>query len=404
MKLYENIQMSMQNLKRNRFNSILIIGIIAIGISCMLFISCVGRGTQQKIENELENAGIRTLELTVDSDNIDRSDLFTFSDIRLLKNTISAIQYGSPIFKIDDGFGKENTTDIEHSVAILASDTDFSAIADCKFISGRFFSKDEFESVRSVAVLDEKAAQSIFGYTDPVGKNVEISIGSKRMKLNIVGVIETKQNSLFQDENKKGTIIIPGTTYINNSGSDGRTSICYLIIDGHVNIQKITNSIIQYLHVIHNNKEENIYHANSVSKFPNLMNEIQKNSNLLKLNSMIIMLFLNGIIIIFAMIFLIKMRTKEIGIKKAIGAKNSVIVCQFLIEIIILLVIGIFLGILLALFLLLIIKLFTDISFAFSWIDFILIPCFLCIIGVLCVLILARHILKLSPIDVLRDE
>lgn len=402
MNLRENIRISVHNLKQNRLRSILIILAVAAGICCMFVVVSIGQGSRNYVKKEFEGVGVNTLYITVAPEVSTKADRITFEDVRLLKSNIASVTYATPIYRLN-GEGKTEPFYQGTPLTVLAGNADLAHVMNYKISAGRFFTEDEFDNARQVAVLDKRAAKEIFGFENAVGQSIEVTVSSKRMRLTIVGLTEKNDASLLTDT-QESFLSIPATTLLNTIGGEERTDSCYLVVDDASLMEQTADVAEQYLGVRHNNQDKNIYQANHVAQYMDMMNQIQSLFFSFGMIVTVVVLLLSGISVMSIMLLSVHQRAKEIGIRKAMGARTRTVLVQFLLESVILCLIGSVGGMVLGIIFSWLIAPLIGISPVFHVVNSILIPIFSSLVGIICGIIPAQKAAKLQPADALRQE
>lgn len=403
MKLRENIEISIHNLKMNRLRSVLIMLAVTAGICCMMIVVCIGQGSRSYMKEEFEGVGVNTLYVTVSPENSTKADQITFEDVRLLKSNINSISYATPIFRFK-GEGKAEQFQEGIPLTVLAGNSDLAHVMDYNISAGRFFTEDEFEHARQVAVLDKNAAKEIFGFENAVGQSIEITVQSKRVRLTVIGLTEENDASVLDYSKTNHYISIPATTLMNAIGGEERTDSCYLVVDDPPAMQQTGDFAEQFLGVRHSNQEKNIYRASNGAQYTDMMNRIQFLFLSFGTVVAIVALLLGGVGIMSIMFLSVHQRAKEIGIRKAMGARTRTILIQFLLEAVVLCLLGSIAGMVLGTVFSWLIGLLIGIRPAFHIGTLLFMLLFSCIVGIVFGIVPARKAASLQPVDALRQE
>lgn len=402
MKLRENIRIAVHNLKTSRLRSVLTMLTVAAGICCMLLTVGIGQGSRSYIKEEFAGVGVNTLLLTVSPENSTQADYITFEDIRLLKANIPSVTYATPVFRLE-GEGKSDPFVPGMPLKILAGNTDLAYVMDYHVSHGRFFTEDEFEYAQRVAVLDKSAAKEIFGFENVVGQSLDVLVASKRIRLTIVGVTEENDASVLS-YNAGKYLSIPATTVLNLIGGEERTNSCYLVAENASVMQQTADDAEQYLSVRHNNQVKNLYRANHVAQYTDMMNRVQSVFASFGAVVAVAAVLLGGIGIMSMMLLSVHQRAREIGIRKALGARTRTILIQFLAEAVILSLIGSGAGIVLGVGLSWVIGSLIGIAPVFHIKSFLFLLAFACLTGIAFGILPAKKAAELPPRDALRRD
>jgi putative ABC transport system permease protein len=412
MNIFESIKNSWQMIIRNKVRSFLTMLGIIIGITAVMIVLSVGESVQGLILNEVKSIG---------------SNLVGVLPGHSEENGPPSSAFGIVItsLKYEDGEAilKENYPHIE-SLAMYVSGSDIITIEDKKVSAtfygttasypnvqnssieeGRFFTKEEEVTNAKVVVLGNKIAKDLFGEQDPIGQKVKI----KKTNFNVIGVLKGKGGSLIQNED--GNLFVPISTAQNVLLGINHISIMRLKIDKTENITgtiEYVKDILRDRHNISSSKEDDF----TVTSTAQALETISSITNALRFflaAVAAISLIVGGFGIMNIMLATVQERTKEIGLRKAIGAKNADITRQFLTEAMTITFISGIIGIIIGSFLLFLISLIVN-AMNYHW-DLIISPisiilgCVVSIgIGLIFGITPAKRASLLNPIEALRYE
>lgn len=325
MQLSEYIRMSLSEIRRNLVRSVLTILGIVIGVCAMIMVLSVGDAGQESVYNELEKFGINRL-FIYPNENVDK-DILKRSDIEYLSEHVSRIDEISPqsfaTAKITYN-GKSETTEIIGTTEVL-KDVENKVMAE-----GRFINENDVEYARNSIVLSDDIKETLFGNASALGETVEMN----GKKLKVVGVEQNTKPLYTSITSAKSYISISAYEEIFQTASVGEISIT---VASSSDMDSVAQRSVDLL--------LDKYGSNSI-KTMNLAEEAKNAENILTTFKLVIgaialiSLFVGGIGIMNIMLVTVRERTKEIGIRKALGAKNSVILKQFLMESILYALIG----------------------------------------------------------------
>lgn len=335
MNIFESVKNSWQMIIRNKVRSLLTMLGIIIGITAVMIVLSVGESVQGLILNEVKSIG---------------SNLVGVLPGHAEKNGPPSSVFGIVItsLKYEDGeaISKENYPHIE-SLAMYISGSDVITIGDKKVSStfygttatyldvqsssierGRFFTKEEEVGNAKVVVLGNQIAKDLFGEQDPLGQKVKI----KKTNFTVIGILKGKGGSLVQNED--GNLFVPISTAQNILLGVNHISLIRIKIDKTENINETIEYVKSILRERHNivNEKEDDFDVRSTAQALESISSITNALRFFLAAVAAISLIVGGFGIMNIMLATVQERTKEIGLRKAIGAKNADITRQFLIE------------------------------------------------------------------------
>jgi putative ABC transport system permease protein len=312
---------------------------IIIGISSVITIVSIGDGAKKFVTDQFENIGTNIVNLKIDptTDDIQSRDYFTLDDIQLLKEKVPEIT--SVVTDIGGSGTLKTENNKSKRMSAIGTTADSMKLYSIKIINGRYLNETDVDAVKNVAVIDDKTSVKLFGDTDVVGKRVKLSMGDKNINVNIIGVFKDTSASLGEDngDNVPGFMILPITIGDKIFKNTDITSLSVTLSDMK-NADQISSKMIRIIENKHQNKGK--YSAQQGFKELDTINKVLSTLTLGLGAIAGISLVVGGIGVMNIMLVSVTERTREIGIRKAIGAKTRDIKIQFLMESVILCLIG----------------------------------------------------------------
>lgn len=344
MKFSECLKSAVKNVFANKMRTFLTMLGIIIGISSVIMIVAIGNGSQASIEEEFESFGAGKLTVSMSSSNdIETRDLLSMDDYDILKS-MDILEYVTPTFSIRNAYVKLLDPKETKSASVSGVTSDNRYIDNPTILFGRYISDNDVEMRRSVAVINDTTAVKVFGYSseDIIGQKISIKTWKGTNKFTVIGVLENENasSSTYSDEFPE-SVVIPVSTAMKLSGSDtvsGFSVIPYDTTDATATSTAITDA----LSAAHKNEDK--YYVQDTSDMVESITSILSNVTLFISFVAGIALLVGGIGVMNIMMVTVTERTREIGIRKSIGAKNRDIRIQFITESIILTSLGGFLG------------------------------------------------------------
>ena len=331
-------------LKSNKIRFFLASLGIVIGIAAVIVMVAIGKGSHHEVMSVIAKMGENLL--TINAGEMKRrggklrlsGNVTTLSlrDVDFLSQEVDGLQMVAP-FEIKEMKIKYLQTLTSTNVA--GSTTSFLEVRNYSIAYGEMFSEQDQKLGAKVAVIGKTVIKNMFGEDDPLGKTVRINA----IPFKIIGILETKgldSDGVDQDD----LLLIPVKTMLRRVLNQTYISTIYAKADSRKNIERITEKISAVLRDRHKilDDAENDFTIISQLDLENLKTETSELFTRLIVGVASISLVVGGIGILAVMLISVKERTREIGIRRAVGATKSDIVRQFLVESI---VIGLFGGI-----------------------------------------------------------
>lgn len=339
MNIAESFQSALQSVRSNKLRSFLTMLGIIIGISSVITIVSIGDGAKQYITGQFESIGTNLVNLKMNSttDDIEKRDYYTLDDIQLLKEKIPEVT--SVVADIGGSGNLKTENNKSKRMSVVGTTADSMKLYSIKIIKGRYLNETDINAVKNVAAIDDKTAVKLFGDTDVVGKRAKLSMGDKTINVNIIGVFQDTNASLGgpSGDNAPGFMVLPisiGDKIFKYTD----ISRMAVTLSDMKNADQISAKMIRIIENKHQNKGK--YSAEQGFKELDTINKVL-NMLTLGLGAIAaISLLVGGIGVMNIMLVSVTERTREIGIRKAIGAKTKDIKIQFLMESVILCLIG----------------------------------------------------------------
>ena len=395
----EIIKMAFESLLAKKTRTFLSMLGIIIGVATVISVFAVGQGAQESVNSQFQNLSANSILIMPNRGRgFTSSSKLKVSDAQLLA---SADHISSATGAVQ-GNASVSYGSTDKSYSVVGVDPNFIAISNLTVEKGRGIEQEDVDGKSSVAVVGATVVSDLFSDgQDPVGS--EITVGGK--KLEIVGVLK-KLGSRIGMISVDSAVIIPNTTAEKSIlGSKGQVMIT-TAVDNVDNTGLATSSITAILREEHKLKatQENDFSIMDAGSMVAAAQESAKTLSTLLVAIAVITLLVSGIGIMNVMFVTVAERTKEIGIAKAIGGKQSDVLSQFLLESVILSMAGGIIGMIIGQGAIPIISYFNIVSMASSWTGPVIGFTFSVVVGIFFGFYPALKASRLDPVDALRSE
>lgn len=390
-KINQSVKMAIKSILGNKGRSALTMLGIIIGVGSVILLTGIGGGTTQAITDQIESLGTRLITVSMNrrasTRSVDFEDLTKFvEDNPELVSNLTPYISGSAQAKM----GSEN-----FQTSLDATDPQYESIQNVELINGRFISDYDCENRSYVAIVGTYIQNELFGGMNPVGETIKLN--GKQFK--IIGVYEEVGDSTETSQDNKVTI--PYTTamrFLKNK----TISTYYLEAASEEVVDVAVDSIETF--ITKKLGTDSGFSVSSISAMLDTMNEITGMMTTMLAGIAAISLIVGGIGVMNIMTVSVSERTREIGIRKAIGARTTDILLQFLIESILLSAIGGIIGIIVGIGLGPVVKSLIGLEYAVQMNMVILSFAFSAAIGVFFGIAPAKKAANLHPIEALRAD
>lgn len=416
MNIKESLKIAIKCIRANWMRSLLTMLGIIIGISSVIMIIGAGTGVRDYIVGLIEDMGSNAVLVSVDATSATEHDYITLDDVENIKTKVKGVERCSPMLM---GFGRAtiDKTAQEATAMLIGvnSDVQFALTDSCDY--GRFFTDEEYEANAPVAVIGTNSAKTAFGYEDVTNEYITVSSSGKSMKVKVCGVanIDNLAGSLGGSSSmstmfSSGTdqvivaLFIPCTTLTQITGADAQLSSVFVIAEDGYDYDAVGNAAVNYLKSAHGNYSNNMYTAQNMATYVEIVDIIMSVLTAFIACVGAISLIVGGIGVMNIMLVSVTERTREIGIRKSLGAKTKVITMQFLTESVILCLIGGLIGVTIGIAGAFAACAVIDIKPNITWWLIVIALLFSSGVGLFFGIYPARKAAQMSPIDALRSE
>lgn len=394
--LMEAFKMSIGAIVAHKMRSLLTMLGIIIGIASIVCVVAIGNGSQQKILSNINSLGTNTMDIFNGEGRgsrfSNRIRSLTITDVELLEKQ----NYVDSVTPNTSSSGTVVYQSKSFSANLRGVGEEFFNVKGIKIDSGRGLSKEEVNSGEQIALIDENVQNSLFGNENPIGKVILYN----KKPLRIVGtvVIQDVMGMNSSDLN----IYCPYTVVMHQVTGENFINSITVKVKNDIDSQVAQKSITDLLTAKHGKKDFFIMNTDTLKK---TIQSTTSTMTLLISSIAVISLIVGGIGVMNIMLVSVTERTKEIGIRMAIGAKERDILQQFLLEAILICLIGGLVGVVSSLLIGWIFNhVVTNFVMSFSMLSIIMAVLFSTIVGVVFGYMPAKNAAKLDPIEALARE
>ncbi len=394
------MKMALQNIIGNKMRSFLTMLGIVIGVASVIGLITIVQSATGSIMNEFESLGAGTISISAQGTVIHHG--LSEKDLEILRN-LDGVDAIAPSASLSTSAVYNNN--VVKNIEVDGEDAVYFQHNQETLQAGRIFNTAEADGETNVAIVDTNFITNVLNGNGAIG--TEFILNGYHYKIIGIKAKDTNVSSFFTGGSTKGTVIVPYKNALKMSSLKNVTSVSVYYTEDKVSSSQLQKELKKALNDIFGTDEDNADQAYSVISMDSLMDTMSTIETML--STMLggiasIALVVGGIGIMNMMLVSVSERTREIGLRKALGAEPVRIQMQFLIESITLSLMGGFIGIILGIIIALVGTKLLNTSFQISYSAIALGAGFSAAVGIIFGWMPARRASRLNPIDALRSE
>ena len=340
MSLFMTIRIALKALARNKMRTTLTMLGMIIGVAAVITMVALGNGAQASIADQIKGAGTNTVTIFPGSANMGGVQSGSGGSSKLVPADAESLRELSIVAYVAEGiqsrqqmvYGNQNW-----SSTVVGTNLDFLEVKTWPMKSGMFFSEQDVKGAAKVVCLGTNVAEMLFGTDDPVGETIRI----KNQPFKVIGIMAQKGSS-SSGQNQDDQVFVPWTTVTKKLQ---RSDTLQYIITSTVNADDVPEAQKQITAALRINHKLNAgdpddFRAQTQEDMVAMRSETTQTMTTLLASVAAVSLLVGGIGIMNIMLVSVTERTREIGLRLAIGARSSDVLWQFLVEAVVISLVG----------------------------------------------------------------
>ncbi len=402
--IWEYIKIALMNIRSNKGRSILTMLGIIIGISSVIMVISIGNGVRGQVNSELEGIAGGQIAFYVDSTRKETTVTFGQTDFDAIAAQIEHVKGVTPQF---GSWGTAEGPKGDYDIRMTGGTTGLQFLSSEAIVKGKYFTQNDYDAASNVCIISESSAVALFGTSDVVGMTFDATFWGVTQELRVIGIRKDSASSIVTSGYGVTTIEaeVPLTFMANKLGYYiDEIDQFYVVAEASEYCTEVASKALALLESRHNVRGENQIMMESFSDIAAQYDTILGFITVFISFVAAISLLVGGIGVMNIMLVSVTERTREIGIRKALGARTASVLLQFLAEAGIITLLGGIIGIILGIAGAVGVCSIMDIVVQVNVSTIIGASVFSCGVGIFFGIYPARKAAKLSPIEALRHE
>jgi putative ABC transport system permease protein len=400
--LWNALLLAMREIRRNVMRSFLTMLGIVIGVAAVIIMVTIGGGATVQVTDQIASLGSNLLMVTpgqrMGMGQRSTAPQFDMDDVEAIARDIGSVSAVAPSTTqaVTAVFGNENW-----STSVIGTNNQYFRVRNWTIGTGRQFSQSELRAGKAVCVLGETVRKELFGSQDPIGSKIRL----EKLSCEIIGLLESKgQSTMGRDQDD--LILIPLRTFQRRIAGNQDISLIQVSVQDSASTEKVERDIKRLLrerrHI--SAKEDDDFSVMDMKEITKMLTGTTQVLTMLLGAVAAVSLLVGGIGIMNIMLVSVTERTREIGIRLAIGALEREVLMQFLVEAVMISSLGGIIGIILAVVGSVVLADLMRVPFVFNAGIVAVAFLFSAAVGVIFGYFPARKAARLDPIEALRHE
>lgn len=339
----EYIKIALMNIRSNKGRSFLTMLGIIIGISSVIMIISIGNGVKGGINSELNAMVGGQIYVYSDGQNDEGISVeFTDEDIDALQTKVANVKAVTPRWTLSGTVtGRKGIYTASMSLGMPGLEY----VSSDPIIAGRYFNENDYYSANKVCVVTEASARAMFGTTNVVGMTFDFTMYGSTQEFTLIGIRKDNASVLVTVAGTETVSVEAPLSAIREAGFEIVNDALLIISDGAENASQVAADSVKLMENRHDVRGKNVVKVENFNDYMSQMNDILSYVTIFVVFVAAISLLVGGIGVMNIMLVSVTERTREIGIRKSLGARTGSILLQFLSESAIITLLGGIIGI-----------------------------------------------------------